>query len=176
MSTTQNFAIPRSSHRCASTGEPLVPGEQMVVVLLEGEGEDELERGDYSIGAWESGARPSPDRRVFATWRTRVHEPGRKPDAIIGAEGLMDLFEQLADAEEPRRLAFRYVLTLMLMRKRQLEYAGSEDGHLLVLPRGSQEAAQPIRVFDPQASGELDERALAELAEQVEQVLDPGDA
>lgn len=145
------------------------------MVLLETGGEDELERLDFSLEAWESGARPGKGRRVFASWRTRAHEPGKKEGALIGAEGLMDLFEQLGEAEEPRRVAFRYVLTLMLMRKRQLEYAGSAEGAILVLPRGSEEGAEPIRVHDPQASGELDEAALAELAEQVEQVLDSGD-
>lgn len=176
MSTTQPFAIPRSSNTCAASGEALVPGETMVVVLLDGQSEDELERLDYAIKAWEAGARPGKDRRIFASWRTQVHEPGKKQDAIIGAEGLLDLFEQLADAEEPRRLAFRYVLALMLMRKRQLEYVGTDQGHLLVKPRGAEEGADPIRVHDPQASGELDEQALAELVEQVEQVLDTGDA
>jgi len=145
------------------------------VVLLETGGEEELARLDYSLEAWESGARPEKGRRVFASWRTQVHEPGKKEGALIGAEGLMDLFEQLGEAEEPRRVAFRYVLALLLMRKRQLEYAGSAEGAILVLPRGSEEGAEPIRVHDPQASGELDEAALAELAEQVEQVLDSGD-
>ncbi len=176
MSTTQPFAIPRSTNRCASTGETLVPGEMMVVVLLEGESEEELERLDYALKAWEGGARPSDDRRIFATWRTQVHEPGKKQDAIISADGLLDLFEQLGEAEEPKRLAFRYVLALMLMRKRQLEYVGTKEGKLLVMPKGAEEGAEPIEVHDPQASGELDEQALAELVEQVEQVLDPGDA
>lgn len=176
MSTTQPFAIPRSTNRCASTGEALVPGELMVVVLLDGHSEDELERLDYSFKAWEGGARPDEDRRVFATWRTHVNEPGKKQDAIISADGLLDLFEQLGEAEEPKRVAFRYVLALMLMRKRQLEYVGTKEGKLLVLPKGSEEGTEPIAVHDPQASGELDEEALAELVEQVEQVLDPGDA
>ncbi len=148
----------------------------MVVVLLDGQSEDELERLDYSLSAWSKGARPDKDRRLFASWRTQVHEPGKKQDAMISADGLLDLFEQLGDAEEPKRLAFRYVLALMLMRKRQLEYVGTDQGQLLVKPKGAQEGADPIRVHDPQASGELDEGALAELVEQVEQVLDSGDA
>ena len=146
-----------------------------MVVLLETGGEEELDRLDFSLEAWEGGARPEKGKRVFASWRTQAHEPGKKEGALIAAAGLMDLFEQLGDAEEPRRVAFRYVLALMLIRKRQLEYAGSADGAILVLPRGSEEGAEPIRVHDPQASGELDEAALTELAEQVEQVLDSGD-
>lgn len=146
------------------------------MVLLEGAGEEELDRLDFSARAWEGGARAPEDRKVFATWRTVAHEPGRKADAVISADGLLDLFEQLADAEEPRRVAFRYVLALLLMRKRQLEYVGSRDGKLLVLPRGAEEGTEPTRVHDPQAAGELDESALAELVEQVEQVLDSGDA
>ena len=64
----------------------------MVVVLLEGESEEELERLDYSLKAWEGGARPDEARRVFATWRTLVNEPGKRQDAIISADGLLDLF------------------------------------------------------------------------------------
>jgi len=175
VSATQPFSIPRTTSRCAKTGEPLEPGQTMVVVLLERDGDEELDRLDYSLDAWESGTRPEDERKVFATWRTQVPEPGKKQDPLISADGLVDLFEQLGGTDDPRRLAFRYVLTLMLMRKRLLNYVGTEDGQLLVLPKGAEEGTEPTRVHDPQAAGELDEEALMQLAEQVEQVLESND-
>ncbi|MEX0746122.1 MAG: hypothetical protein WD118_11020, partial [Phycisphaeraceae bacterium] len=39
---------------------------------------------------------------------------------------LMNLFRRLEDATEPQRLAFRYVLGLILMRKRLLRFDGGE--------------------------------------------------
>lgn len=172
MSATQPFSIPRITGRCAATGDELVPGQTMVVVLLDRLDDDELDRLDYSLAAWNAGARPEPDRRVFATWKTTVPEPGKKQDALISADGMVDLFEQLEGTEDPRRLAFRYVLALMLMRKRLLDYIGTEGNDLLVLPKGSEEGTEPTRVYDPQKAGELDEDALSQLAEQIEQVLD----
>jgi hypothetical protein len=147
----------------------------MVVVLLERVDDEELDRLDFSLDAWDQGARPDDDRQIFATWRTEVPEPGKKQDPLISADGLVDLFEQLGGTDDSRRLAFRYVLALMLMRKRLLEYVGSEDGHLLVLPKGSEDGAEPTRVHDPQAAGELDESTLMQLAEQIEQVLESND-
>lgn len=161
--------------RCAATGDELKPGETMVVVLLERDEDEELDRQDYSIEAWEKGARPESSRRVFATWKTEVPEPGKKENALIGVGGMMDLFEQLEGTEDARRQAFRYVLALMLMRKRQLEYVGKEGTELLVMPKGADEDAEPVRVHDPQAAGELDEASLLQLAEQIEQVIDTGD-
>ncbi len=175
MSATQPFSIPRTTSRCAHTGEPLVPGRFMVVVLLERADDEELDRLDYSLEAWEGGARPADDRSVFATWRTEIPEPGKKQDPLISADGMVDLFEQLDGTDDTRRLAFRYVLALMLMRKRLLEYVGTEDSQLLVLPKGAEEGTEPTRVHDPQAAGELDEAALTQLAEQIEQVMESGD-
>ena len=147
----------------------------MVVVLLERADDEELDRLDYSLAEWDKGARPDDEDSVFASWRTEVPEPGKKQDPLISADGLVDLFEQLGGSDDPRRLAFRYVLALMLMRKRLLEYAGTDDGQLLVLPKGAEEGTEPTRVHDPQAAGELDEEALMQLAEQIEQVLDTND-
>ncbi|RNC81045.1 MAG: hypothetical protein ED559_04390 [Phycisphaera sp.] len=161
--------------RCAATGDELAPGETMVVVLLDRPEDEELDRLDFSLDAWNEGARPESGRHVFATWKTEVPEPGKKQDALISADGMADLFEQLEGTEDQRRLAFRYVLALMLMRKRLLEYVGTEGNDLLVLPKGAEEGTEPTRVHDPQAAGELDEAALTQLAEQVEQVLDNTD-
>jgi len=175
VSATQTFSIPRYTGIDASTGEPLVPGAGMVVVLLERAEDDDLDRLDFDLSAWERGVRPDSDRRLFASWRTTVPEPGKKRESLISADGLVDLFEQLAETEDPRRLAFRYVLALMLVRKRLLVYAGTDAGDLLVRPKGSDPEADPVRVHDPQAAGELDEQTLSELADQVEQVLDRND-
>ncbi|MGP1271930.1 MAG: hypothetical protein ACTS22_01210 [Phycisphaerales bacterium] len=179
MSSASTIVIPRCTGVCAGSGRALEPGERIVVVLLEpvepveGEG---FERLDYAALSWEDGARPEAGREVFAVWHAAAPSGGKRQEGLISAEGLLDLFEQLAETEEPRRRAFRYVLALQLMRKRQLEYAGARGGVLLVRPRGAEADAPAIEVHDPQASGELDERALEELAEQVEALMEPGDA
>lgn len=175
MATSQTISIPRCTGRCALEGRELNPGEAIVVVLHESVEDETLVRTDYALEAWRH-AELKPDPNRFATWRAIAPHPDRKTDGIISANGLLDLFEQLEGTEDPRRQAFRYVLALQLMRKRLLDYAGTREGVLLLRPRSAEEGDPPIEVRDPQASGELDEAALADLAEQVELLLDTGDA
>ncbi|MEL7482855.1 MAG: hypothetical protein AAFN41_00735, partial [Planctomycetota bacterium] len=168
------ISIPRCTGRCAADGRDLEPGEAVVVVLTESADDEALVRTDYSLAAWERDGLTA-DAGRFASWKAHAPHPDKKQDALISADGLMDLFEQLEATDDPKRLGFRYVLALQLMRKRALEYVGARDGVLLVKPRGAEEDAEPIEVIDPQSSGELDEAALADLAEQVELLMDTGD-
>lgn len=170
------YPVSRSSGTCAATGTPFAAGERYVAVLAEraGEADGSLERLDFSQAAWESGARPAPPARVFAAWRAAYQEnpPSRQP--LLGDDELIDLFEQLGEADQPRQIAFRYVLALLLVRRRLLRVTGSRPrtaeapGALLVLPKGVTEG-QPIAVIDPG----LDDASIAEVIEQLGQVL-PG--
>lgn len=174
MAAAPTISIPRCTGRCAADDRDLEPGEAIVVVLTESADDEALVRTDYSLSAWERDGLTA-DAGRFASWKAHAPHPDKKQDALISADGLMDLFEQLEATDDPKRLGFRYVLALQLMRKRALEYAGAREGVLLVKPRGADEHAEPIEVIDPQSSGELDEAALADLAEQVELLMDTGD-
>ncbi|MEO1583376.1 MAG: hypothetical protein AAFR96_02250 [Planctomycetota bacterium] len=171
MPAQPTISIPRCTGRCALEGRDLEPGEPIVVVLAETADGEAFERTDFSARAWETAA-PDGGGRV-AMWRSTAPHPDRSADPIISADGMLDLFEQLDGTEHAGRRAFRYVLALQLMRKRKLEYAGAGEGVLLVRPRGADADAAPIEVHDPQASGELDEAALADLAEQVAALMEP---
>ncbi len=145
-------------------------GEAFMATLVE-RGET-LERLDYCMEAWEAGARPQG--LVYGVWRSRVPEKGARRQLIAG-EDLMDLFEQLADAEEDSRVAFRYVLCLILIRKKLLVYEGTRDGVVLVRARGvapPPEGPALVEVRDPG----MDEARIAEVCEQLGQVIDEGEA
>ncbi len=175
MATAPTISIPRCTGRCAADDREFEPGEPIVVVLTESVDDEALVRTDYSLAAWERDAM-TLDAGRFASWHAAAPHPEKRADSLISADGLLDLFEQLEGTEDPKRLAFRYVLALQLMRKRMLEYVGAAEGALLLKPRGADPEAEPIQVADPQSSGELDEAALADLAEQIELLMDPGDA
>jgi hypothetical protein len=174
MSTAMTISIPRATGRCAGEDRRLEPGEAYVVVLTEAEGSESLERTDYSRRSWEAGARPAGP--IFASWHAVAATGEPTPERRLSAESLLDLFEQLAEAEDPRRRALRYVIGLQLMRRRQLEPAGRAPGGMLVRMRGAPPEQEPMLLHDPQAAGELDEAALAELASQLELLMDAGDA
>jgi hypothetical protein len=54
-------------------------------------------------------------------------------------EELLDLFESLEDANEPKKQAFRFLLALLLVRKRLLKYEGQRPGLMLVRRRDATE-------------------------------------
>ena len=153
-----------------------------MAALVEVDGEEELARRDYSLEAWEKikgvgggggggggGAAEGlgPGERVFASWRAVVGEQGKPERLLVDDDSLMDLFEQLEGQTEPKRAAFRFVLALLLVRKRLLILDRAERDRLLVRFKGEDKDAQPTVVVDPG----LDEQTLSEVESQLEAVI-----
>lgn len=168
---TTSYSVSRSTGICAGTGRELVPGEACVATLVEREGNPNLERQDFSIDAWDKGARPQPPLTLFGVWRTAYH-PGesKKPQLLSDAE-LLELFEELGAATEPRQLCFRYLLALLLVRRRVLRCLSASATSMKVLPKGASLEQAPLEVVDPG----LDEQMIADAMDQLSQIV-PTDA
>lgn len=101
---------------CAATGRQLQEGQPYYAVLFE-EG-DSFRRSDYALDAW-----TGPPKNAFCYFKTRV--PPRQPKKkrlLVDDELLINFFQRLEDESEPLRQHFRFVLALILMRKRILRY------------------------------------------------------
>ncbi|MFU8828073.1 MAG: hypothetical protein ACNA8P_01410 [Phycisphaerales bacterium] len=186
---TSDYEIGRPGNRCAVSGRELAVGESFIGALLEVPEVDDLERVDICSAAWEaSGAleshivevterRDGEDhrvrRRVFAHWRGVMPESTKKVDPLIGADSLMGIFDSLEGADEARRVAFRYVLALLLVRKRLLVLSGQrpaqgeQPGALLVRRKSDGPDGEAIEVTDPG----MDEQAIVDVTEQLQLVL-----
>lgn len=79
----------------------------------------------------------------------------KKKNILVDDNVLMDLLIRLADVTDPDKLAFRFVLALILMRKRLLSYESSKqvDGREVwkMKVRGRDET---IDVIDPKPTDE----------------------
>jgi hypothetical protein len=104
---------------CAATGAPLAEGQEVYAVLLE-EGET-LRRVDYSLDGWSG-----PPAGAFCFYKTRVPVKERKKRLLVDDEVLINFFLRLADETQEARVHFRFVLALILMRKRLLKYEDTE--------------------------------------------------
>jgi hypothetical protein len=113
------FEIQRSTRRCAATDRPLVPGEWCYSVL-EVQGADVV-RKDFAASAWNG-----PPADSFGWWKARVPEPHAKKIKLAPNEVLLELFDQLA--EQPHNEDMRYVLALLLVRRRVLRLDGPMPG------------------------------------------------
>ncbi len=112
------YDVQKTTGRCAITGSVLQPEEEYIATLVEDD-DDLLRRVDISTAAWEEGKRPE---NLFSYWKAVVPKPDEKKKLFVDDDVLMNLLRRLEDATQPQRIAFRFVLTLILMRKKLLRY------------------------------------------------------
>src|SRR5258708_39729040 len=94
--------------------------------------------------------------------------PEEKKKLFVDDEVLCTLFERLADVTEPAKVNFRFVLGLILMRKRLIVYETTrhDDGRdvWVVRMKGKDER---LDLTDPK----LNEQAMTEISGQLGQIL-----
>lgn len=161
------YDIVRREEACAATGRVFTPGEKHMAVLVESPGDEALARVLYSVEAWEGGARPDAPARVFGYWKRVAGEENRARAPIVSPEELFDLFEQLGEADQPKQVAFRYLIALLLMRKRRLIYDGALPDRPHVLRLKGRPGGEEHLVADPG----MDERAIAEATEELSRIM-----
>ncbi len=160
------YQVARSTGRCEATGQALQAGTACVAALCDDPEGGGFQRLDYSIGAWEQGARPDG---LFSFWRTSVPEAKATKRVFVDDEVLLDLLDRLGDAEDPKKVAFRFVITLVLLRKRLVKFERREetsDGvRWHVSGRGASSGIWSVH--DP----ELGDEDIVDLHEQLGEVL-----
>ncbi len=114
----QQWEVESTTGRCVVTGRALDEGDEFYTVLFE-DGES-FRRVDYSLDAWDG-----PPEGAFCHFRTRVPIKEKRKRLLVDNDVLVNFFLRLANEEEPVRLQFRFVLALILMRKRLIRYEGS---------------------------------------------------
>jgi hypothetical protein len=185
------YDIERTRGVCAATGEPLTPGARAVVVIAEVAGDEKLIRFDYADAAWNAGVTLPAGHRVFSKWGRTVPERDDDGKMVLDLDEIMSWFDQAnpedeqatdesADATGNDQAALRYLLALILIRKKKLVLEASEPasrgkpGRLRVRERttiAQREATglpPLVTVIEPTIPPER----LAKLAEQLAEVID----
>ena len=157
-----DWEIARSAGECFGTGEQIEYGQEYFAALVESE--EGLVRRDFCSDYWE---RQKPD--VFCYWKTKLPESGKKKELFVDEEMLISFFERLAQETESEKVNFRFVLGLILMRKRRLKYDSTkiEGGNEIWRLRVVGGDRDFVEVLNPQ----LDEEEIADLSSQVGEIL-----
>jgi hypothetical protein len=113
-----DWEIKKTLGQCCLSGEVFQPQQEYFAALIETE--EGFERQDYSFEAWHS-AKP----QVYCFWRTRMPDADEKKRLFVDDEVLMTFFDRLACETDTEKINFRFVLALILMRKRLLKYDSS---------------------------------------------------
>jgi hypothetical protein len=144
-----DWRIDRREPRCAGCERSFGEGEAIFSLLHIAA--DGLRREDRCPGCFEVPA-PAPDR-LF--WRTR-HQTDRRLRFAVDFEAIQELFLALEGRREERLLELRYLLALLLLRKKRLKLVGvrrhdqrpgDERGETLCLRRPRRQEEFEVLVF-----------------------------
>jgi hypothetical protein len=85
---------------------------------------DGFERRDYCHECWSDQLRDES----FSFWQARVPRKEEKKKLLVDDAVLMDFFKRLTESDDEEKSGFRFVLALILMRKRKLHYLSTQQG------------------------------------------------
>jgi hypothetical protein len=156
-----DWEINRPLGQCCGSGKKIGCGEDYYGALVETE--QGLVRRDFSDEYWEREKPP-----VFCFWKTKLAAPNEKKQLFVSDDMLMAFFERLAHETDPEKVNFRFVLALVLMRKRRLKYDGTkmDEGHETWCLRVAGDK-DLVEVVNPH----LDENQIEVLTSQIGQIL-----
>ena len=147
--------------QCYGSEKTIEAGEGYFGALVETE--EGLARRDFCGEYWEA---EKPE--VFCYWKTRLPKPDEKKQIFVDDEMLMAFFERLAEETEQEKVNFRFVLALILMRKRRLKYDRTKnEGDVEIWRLRVVGEGEYVEVVNPH----LDEEQIGQLSSQMGQIL-----
>ncbi len=103
------YEVQHIARRCATTGREFAPGETYYSVLM-AEGAD-LNRYDYAAEAWQG-----PPAEAIGWWKSQIPDRNAAKKHWAPNDVMLNFWDELAD--QPEKQDMRYVLTLLLVRRR----------------------------------------------------------
>ncbi len=108
-----DFEVQRFTRRCFQTERDLAPGETFYSALFDEAGG--VVRRDFCEDAWDG-----PPEDAISSWKSQVPAPTSTKVNWAPNDVMMHYFEKLED--QPDKADFRYVLTLLMIRRRILQF------------------------------------------------------
>jgi len=123
MPLDREYKIGVPSRQCHTCERGFAVGDEYYSAVVETAQEDHLARHDFCPQCWKPG-----EAAYFSFWKARVpqpEQPAQRGPRLVDLGRLLQLFERLADSPDEQAQRFRYVLALVLMRKRRLKIVES---------------------------------------------------
>jgi hypothetical protein len=156
-----DYEVQRPARRCAQSGREFAPGEKFYSALVVEDAE--LKRYDYAVDAWQA-----PPPGAIGWWQSQLPEAGAKRPHGAPNDVLLQFFDELAD--QPDREDMRYVVALLLVRRRvfrlEEEKRDSPGGEVLLLHCPRRDTSYEVPVVIP------DQARIEEIQEQVARLLE----
>lgn len=155
-----NWNIKSRAHECSRTNRPFEEGERFYTAIYFDTGSGEFQRRDVAESAWKE---ELAERKPFSYWKSEYVKPeSMKPKVeITGRESAEDLLRRFVEEDEEHTEHARYILALMLERKKQLvpkETKETEQGKTIIYEH--RKSGEVFIIKDPELR--LDELAMVQ--------------
>jgi hypothetical protein len=161
ISKPMDYEIQHAARLCQTTGRELAPGEVYYSALVESGAE--LTRQDFCVEAWQG---PPPDS--VGWWKSQRPEAGKRPSAGALNDLMLDLFDQCE--HKPEQADMRYVLALLLVRRRVLraeeDTQDAQGREILVLYCPRRDVTYQIAAVSP------DDTRIQQIQDELTRLLD----
>ena len=162
------WSLKSRAHQCASSGEPFEEGEKIRAAIFPDPESSGYLRQDFKLAAWENRSDPDPP---FSTWITTYQAPvvEEKAEDVVDQDP-ESLLKKLVEEDEEHTENARYILAVMLERKKILRETDTQE-----VPSGI------LRVYEHRKTGDVflikdPQIALSDVErvqQEVKQLLDP---
>ncbi len=157
------YSLAKAQDKCQVCHNTINPDQKFMASLREIP--TGLERLDICDACWGNFDKSN----LLAYWHATMRPATAKKQIFVDDEVLCDLFARLGDTQEPAKLQFRFVLGLILMRKRRIAYESTrtegEKEIWSVRFRGKEEL---LDLLNPK----LDEQQIGQVSTQLGEILD----
>lgn len=144
----QDWNIRLRAEACDATAKPFTEGETFYTALYrDGEG---FLRKDLCEEAWAALAADPEAPAPFSSWRSKFEPPAPPPPEPLPRDDAEGMLRRLLESNDPAHTNTRYLLAVMLERKRILRPQPSDDKGLLVYERAG--SGETFLIADPKLS------------------------
>jgi hypothetical protein len=142
------YQIQDNTRRCTVSGRELKPGEKYFSVLFDEGGA--WVRRDFSPECW-AGA----PQGAYSFWSGRLPQGGESRRLPVDDELLLDCLRRMDGEVEPARINFRFVVALLLMRRKKLKLVEArQEGVQELLMLQVAQSRETLAVVNPQLTDE----------------------
>lgn len=163
----ENYSIKSRSHRCSHTEEPFQEGVAFVAAIFPDPESSGYLRRDFSLEAWQE---VEKTEEPFSFWKSHYKPPVKEEKEVEIARSPEALFAKLVEDNEEHTENARFILAVMLERKKLLRETDTQQ-----LPNAL------LRIYEHRKTGDVfivkdPQIALADvdsIQEDIHRLLDP---
>lgn len=142
MALNEPWSIKSRAHACSITEKKFADGESFYTALFPDPESSGYLRKDFSEEAWADLAEDA--EQPFSFWGSIYHAPVKEEEVEVTEESPEDLLRRLVEEDEEHTENARYILAVMLERKKLLAEADSQPT-----------ATGIIRIYEHRKTGDV---------------------